>query len=126
MIKKIKAVAKETDSLPLPKKGSDYRKLYEANSQLVAGTEKVVANLPQQLNSAFLPLAKGQTQLGLAVQLLAQKEELTDTFKQIKDSKNKNLSQAFDQVFVIGSLIVLLLTPLAYLTDKKIREESII
>ncbi|WP_373756440.1 DHA2 family efflux MFS transporter permease subunit [Streptococcus ferus] len=126
MIKKIKAVAKETDSLPLPKKGSDYRKLYEANSQLVAGTEKVVANLPQQLNSAFLPLAKGQTQLGLAVQLLAQKEELTDTFKQIKDSKNKNLSQAFYQVFVIGSLIVLLLTPLAYLTDKKIREESII
>ena len=81
MIKKIKAVAKETDSLPLPKKGSDYRKLYEANSQLVAGTEKVVANLPQQLNSAFLPLAKGQTQLGLAVQLLAQKEELTDTFQ---------------------------------------------
>ncbi|WP_057490004.1 MDR family MFS transporter [Streptococcus orisasini] len=122
MIKKIKAAAKETDNLPLPKKGSDYRKLYDANSQLVAGTEKVVAKLPQQLNSAFLPLAKGQTQLGLAVQLLAQKEELTDTFKQIKDSKNKNLSKAFDQVFVIGSLIVLLSTPLAYLTDKRVNQ----
>ncbi|MBJ7540350.1 DHA2 family efflux MFS transporter permease subunit [Streptococcus sp. SL1232] len=122
MIKKIKAVAKETDNLPLPKKDSDYRKLYDANSQLVAGTEKVVANLPQQLNSAFLPLAQGQTQLGLAIQLLAQKEELTDTFNQIKDSKNKNLSQAFDQVFVIGSLIVLLTTPLAYFADKKVKE----
>ena len=119
MIKKIKAVAKETDNLPTPKKGSNYRKLYDANNALVTGTEKVVVNLPQQLSSSLLSLGEGQVQLGLAIQLLAQKEELTDTFKQIKDSKNKNLSQAFDQVFVVGSLIVLLSTPLAYLTDKK-------
>lgn len=119
MIRKIKAIAKETENLPTPKKDSNYRKLYDANNALVTGTEKVVVNLPQQLSSSLLSLGEGQVKLGLAIQLLAQKEELTDTFKQIKDSKNKNLSQAFDQVFVVSSLIVLLSTPFAYLTDKK-------
>ncbi|MDO4886865.1 MAG: MFS transporter, partial [Streptococcus sp.] len=109
-------------NLPLPKKGSDYRKLYDANSQLAAGTEKVVANLPEQLSSALLPLSQGQTQLGQGIQLLAQKEELTDTFQKIKDSKNKNLSRAFNRVFIIASLIVLITSPLAYFTDKKVKE----
>ena len=40
MLTKVKAAAKKTDNLPLPKKGSDYRKLYDANSQLVVGSEK--------------------------------------------------------------------------------------
>nr|WP_205395659.1 MFS transporter [Streptococcus lutetiensis] len=122
MIKKVKAAARKTDNLPLPKKGSDYRKLYDANSQLVAGSEKVVANLPKQISSALTPLSQGQAKLGQGIQLLAQKEELNDTFQKIKDSKNKNLSQAFNQVFIIGSLIVLITSPLAYLTDKKVKE----
>ena len=122
MLTKVKAAAKKTDNLPLPKKGSDYRKLYDANSQLVVGSEKVVANLPKQISSALTPLSQGQAQLGQGIQLLAQKEELTDTFQKIKDSKNKNLSQAFNQVFIIASLIVLITSPLAYLTDKKVKE----
>lgn len=122
MLTKVKAAAKKTDNLPLPKKGSDYRKLYDANSQLVVGSEKVVANLPKQISSALTPLSQGQAQLGQGIQLLAQKEELTDTFQKIKDSKNKNLSRAFNQVFIIASLIVLITSPLAYLTDKKVKE----
>ncbi|MCO4502940.1 permease of the major facilitator superfamily protein [Streptococcus infantarius subsp. infantarius] len=119
---KVKAAAKKTDNLPLPKKGSDYRELYDANSQLVVGSEKVVANLPKQISSALTPLSQGQAQLGQGIQLLAQKEELTDTFQKIKDSKNKNLSRAFNQVFIIASLIVLITSPLAHLTDKKVKE----
>lgn len=122
MLTKVKAAATKTDNLPLPKKGSDYRKLYDANSQLVVGSEKVVANLPKQISSALTPLSQGQAQLGQGIQLLAQKEELTDTFQKIKDSKNKNLSRAFNQVFIIASLIVLITSPLAYLTDKKVKE----
>uniref|UniRef100_UPI00258462CE MFS transporter n=1 Tax=Streptococcus sp. TaxID=1306 RepID=UPI00258462CE len=122
MLTKVKAAAKKTDNLPLPKKGSDYRKLYDANSQLVVGSEKVVVNLPKQISSALIPLSQGQAQLGQGIQLLAQKEELTDTFQKIKDSKNKNLSQAFNQVFIIASLIVLITSPLAYFTDKKVKD----
>ncbi|SDI64268.1 MFS transporter [Streptococcus equinus] len=122
MLTKVKAAAKKTDNLPLPKKGSDYRKLYDANSQLVVGSEKVVVNLPKQISSALIPLSQGKAQLGQGIQLLAQKEELTDTFQKIKDSKNKNLSQAFNQVFIIGSLIVLITSPLAYFTDKKVKD----
>lgn len=122
MLTKVKAAAKKTDNLPFPKKGSDYRKLYDANSQLIVGSEKVVANLPKQISSALTPLSQGQAQLGQGIQLLAQKEKLTDTFQKIKDSKNKNLSRAFNQVFIIVSLIVLITSPLAYLTDKKVKE----
>ena len=122
MFTKVKAAAKKTDNLPLPKKGSDYRKLYDASSKLATGTEKILANFPEQLSSALLPLTQGQAQLGQGIQLLAQKEELTDTFQKIKDSKNKNLSRAFNQVFIIASLIVLITSPLAYLTDKKVKE----
>lgn len=74
MLTKVKAAAKKTDNLLLPKKGSDYRKLYDANSQLVVGSEKVVANLPKQISSALTPLSQGQAQLGQGIQLLAQKK----------------------------------------------------
>lgn len=84
---------------------SDVPKVY--NRKLV--------ELYQEDISMFLKRKKG-------IQLLAQKEELADTFQKIKDSKNKNLSRAFNQVFIIASLIVLLTSPLAYLTDKKVKE----
>lgn len=122
MLTKVKAAAKKTDNLPLPKKGSDYRKLYDANSQLVVGSEKCRSQSSKKISSALTPLSQGQAQLGQGIQLLAQKEKLTDTFQKIKDSKNKNLSRSFNQVFVIASLIVLITSPLAYLTDKKVKE----
>ncbi|MGT2929508.1 DHA2 family efflux MFS transporter permease subunit [Streptococcus dentasini] len=120
MVKRIKQAAQDKSKLPKPKKGSDYRKLYDANELMVAGSEKIAGAVPlPQLKSSLSSLSMGQKKMSTAIQLLAQKKELTDSLKNIVKSKNDELSQAFDQVFNIGGLIVLVCLPLAYMTDKK-------
>ncbi|WP_165212641.1 DHA2 family efflux MFS transporter permease subunit [Streptococcus tangpeifui] len=120
MVKRIKQAAQDKSKLPKPKKGSDYRKLYDANELMVAGSEKIAGAVPlPQLKSSLSSLSMGQKEMSTAIQLLAQKEELTDSLKNIVKSKNDELSQAFDQVFNIGGIIVLVCLPLAYMTDKK-------
>ena len=130
MIKQIKKAAQKTDNLPIPKKGSSYRKIYDANELLINGTESISSNVSQlagvpqlagvsQLAGSLKVISDGQTELGTAIKLLAQKDELTSAFKVIIKEKNKQLSQAFDNVFIIGGGIVFICTPLALLTEKR-------
>ena len=118
MIKQIKKAAQKTDNLPNPKKGSSYRKIYEANELLINGIESISSSV-SQLAGTLKVISDGQTELGTAIKLLAQKDELTSAFKVIIKEKNKQLSQAFDNVFVIGGGIVFICTPLALLTEKR-------
>ncbi|EHJ52284.1 DHA2 family efflux MFS transporter permease subunit [Streptococcus macacae] len=126
MIKRIKKAARDTSQLPQPKKGSDYRKLYDANKLLVNGSEKLIANIPiPQIKLGLTTLSAGQKKMTSAIQLLAQKKELTDSLHAITQSKNDELSKAFDQVFNIGGIIVLVCIPLAFLTERKRSDASI-
>lgn len=126
MIKRIKKAARDTSQLPQPKKGSDYRKLYNANKLLVNGSEKLIATIPiPQTKLGLTTLSAGQKKMSLAIQLLAQKKELTDSLHAITQSKNDELSKAFDQVFNIGGIIVLVCIPLAFLTERKRSDASI-
>lgn len=126
MIKRIKKAARDTSQLPQPKKGSDYRKLYNANKLLVNGSEKLIATIPiPQTKLGLTTLSAGQKKMSSAIQLLAQKKELTDSLHAITQSKNDELSKAFDQVFNIGGIIVLVCIPLAFLTERKRSDASI-
>lgn len=126
MIKRIKKAARDTSQLPKPKKGSDYRKLYNANKLLVNGSEKLIATIPiPQTKLGLTTLSAGQKKMSSAIQLLAQKKELTDSLHAITQSKNDELSKAFDQVFNIGGIIVLVCIPLAFLTERKRSDASI-
>ena len=126
MIKRIKKAARDTSQLPQPKKGSDYRKLYNATKLLVNGSEKLIATIPiPQTKLGLTTLSAGQKKMSSAIQLLAQKKELTDSLHAITQSKNDELSKAFDQVFNIGGIIVLVCIPLAFLTERKRSDASI-
>ncbi|NLQ56264.1 MFS transporter, partial [Streptococcus mutans] len=126
MIKRIKKAARDTSQLPQPKKGSDYRKLYNANKLLVNGSEKLIATIPiPQTKLGLTTLSAGQKKMSSAIQLLAQKKELTDSLHAITQSKNDELSKAFDQVFNIGGIIVFVFIPLSFLTERKRSDSSI-
>lgn len=118
MIKAIKKAAQKTDNLPIPKKGSNYRKIYDSNQLLINGIETISSSV-SPLSSHLEVISRGQTEIGTAIKLLAQKDELTAALKVIVKEKNRQLSQAFDNVFIVGGVIVLICTPLALMTEKR-------
>lgn len=118
MVKKMKIAAQKTDNLPEPKKGSNYRKIYDANQLLINGVETVSSSVPQ-LSTSLKTISGGQAKVGTAIKLLAQKDELASALKVIVKEKNEQLSRAFDNVFIVGAIIVLICTPLALMTEKQ-------
>ncbi|MEK1419546.1 MFS transporter [Limosilactobacillus fermentum] len=50
---------------------------------------------------------------------MAQKEALTTALRKIKHTKNQQISQAFSHTYLVGAVIVLILSPIALLTDRK-------
>lgn len=118
MVEAIKIAAQKTDNLPEPKKGSDYRKIYDANQLLINGVETVSSSVPQ-LSTSLKTISGGQAKVGTAIKFLAQKDELASTLKVIVKEKNEQLSRAFDNVFIVEAIIVLICTPLALMTEKR-------
>lgn len=118
MVEVIKIAAQKTDNLPEPKKRSNYRKIYDANQLLINGVETVSSSVPQ-LSTSLKTISGGQAKVGTAIKLLAQKDELASALKVIVKEKNEQLSRAFDNVFIIGAIIVLICTPLALMTEKR-------
>ncbi len=118
MISQITKAAQKTDNLPKPKENSDFRKLYNASVLLNQGTDKISVSIPQ-LTTSLSKISKGQNQSSVGIQLLAQKEELTQTLSAIVKSKNHELSKAFNKVFKVVSFIILACTPLALYTEKR-------
>ena len=86
MVNAIKTAAQKTDNLPEPKIGSDYRKLYDANQLLINGIETVSSSVPQ-LSSGLKTISGGQSEVGTAIKLLAQKDELTAALDTIVEEK---------------------------------------
>ena len=118
MVNAIETAAQKTDNLPEPKNGSDYSKLYDANQLLINGIETVSSSVPQ-LSSSLKTISGGQSEVGTAIKLLAQKDELTAALDTIVEEKNEQLSRAFDNVFIIGAIIVLICAPLTLMTEKR-------
>ena len=118
MVKTIKTAAQKTANLPEPKKGSNYRKIYDANQLLINGVETVSSSVPQ-LSTSLKTISGDQAKVGTAIKLLAQKDELSSALKVIVKEKNEQLSRAFDNVFIVGAIIVLICTPLALMTEKR-------
>ena len=73
MVETIKTAAQKTDNLPVPKKGSNYRKIYDANQLLINGVETVSSSVPQ-LSTSLKTISGGQAKVGTAIKLLAQKD----------------------------------------------------
>ena len=48
-----------------------------------------------------------------------QKEALTTALRKIKHTKDRQISQAFSHTYLVGAVIVLILSPIALLTDRK-------
>ena len=141
MKQQIKNAAKKTSHLPNPKTGSTLKTIYTATKKIHSGSNKlnqdyasvinksqqllsgkpslILKGASQKLNLASYKINYAQEKLITGIRLIAQKEQLTKVLKHIKNSKNHQLSLAFDNVFIVNSLVVLLCTPLAYWTDKK-------
>ncbi len=101
--KQLKHAALNKSSLPRPKKGTDYRKLYDAtfkisernqkindSLQKLAGTtttNKVLNNSIIALSDGTLTLLNGQKNMLEAIKLLAQRDELKSSLSEIKKEK---------------------------------------
>ena len=118
MVETIKTAAQKTDNLPVPKKGSNYRKIYDANQLLINGVETVSSSV-SPLSNSLKTISGGQAKVGTAIKLLAQKDELSSALKVIVNEKNDQLSRAFDNVFIVGAIVVLICTPSALMTEKR-------
>lgn len=123
MIKPIKQEAKKDSNIPIPKKGSDHRKLYDAMTKLEKGTNTLNEVLPSQLmpvKTSLRQLGQGQTKVTTAIKLLAQKDELSSIFNHIVKTKNHELSRAFSHVYLTGMILLLLCLPLTIYTERKV------
>ncbi|MBD9363897.1 MFS transporter [Leuconostoc mesenteroides] len=133
--KQLKHAALNKSNLPRPKKGTDYRKLYDATFKISEGnqkindslqklagtttTNKVLNNSVIALSDGTLTLLNGQKNILEAIKLLAQRDELKSTLSEIKKEKNTSLSHAFSKTYVICAFLLLLCSPIALLSDKR-------
>lgn len=136
MTRAITKAASAKTNLPKPVAGSDLRKLYDASVALQQGSSKLtsgsatLAKVAQQsrspltisitrLAAGVATVAQGQRSALIAIKQIAQKQTLQTTFSEIKQRKNKHLAQAFSHTYLIGALIVLCLSPVAFWTDRR-------
>ncbi|TLQ49910.1 MFS transporter [Lacticaseibacillus casei] len=136
MTRAITKAASAKTNLPKPVAGSDLRKLYDASVALQQGSSKLIsgsATLTKAAQQSRSPLtisitrfgagvatiAQGQRSALTGIKQIAQKQTLQTTFSEIKQRKNKHLAQAFSHTYLIGALIVLCLSPVAFWTDRR-------
>ncbi|UQS81439.1 DHA2 family efflux MFS transporter permease subunit (plasmid) [Bombilactobacillus folatiphilus] len=122
--KKIKRVAQQTNNLPEPAKKSSLGIIYQKQKMMTDGTRtlntgltKLVKDSNNPLLTATGGLVKGQQKMLTGIKLLAQKNEIRTTLRDIKKQKNKKLTAAFSKTYLLAAIIVLLCSPIALLTD---------
>ncbi len=114
--KQLKHAALNKSSMPRPKKGTDYRKLYDATFKISEGNQKINVSLQKlagttttnkvlnnsiiALSDGTLTLLNGQKNMLEAIKLLAQRDELKSSLSEIKKEKNTSLSHAFSKTYV--------------------------
>ncbi|MGL5898755.1 MAG: MFS transporter, partial [Lactobacillaceae bacterium] len=137
-----KQAAKSQVDLPQPKKGTDLHQIYQAQKKLTITTDNLkgvnqqialtldrlenqstaiskLTMASQKVNVGNQKISQGQKKLLVGLKQLAQKEALTTALKRIKHTKNRQISQAFSHTYLVGAAIVLILSPIALLTDRK-------
>lgn len=138
----LKQVAQSKVDLPQPKKGTDLHRVYQAQKRLAIVTDNlkvsnqqlalalarlenqntVISKLTmasQKVNVGNQQISQDQKKLLVGLKQFAQKEALTTALIKIKHTKNRQISQAFSHTYLVGSVIVLILSPIALLTDRK-------
>ena len=110
----LKQAAKSQVDLPQPQKGTDLYQVYQAQKKLALATDNLKAG-----NQQLQKISQGQKKLLVGLKQLAQKEALTTALRKIKHTKNQQISQAFSHTHLVGAVIVLILSPIALLTDRK-------
>lgn len=101
--KQLKHAALNKSSMPRPKKGTDYRKLYDATFKISEGNQKINVSLQKlagttttnkvlnnsiiALSDGTLTLLNGQKNMLEAIKLLAQRDELKSSLSEIKKEK---------------------------------------
>lgn len=133
----ISEAAKVKTNLPKPAAGSDLRKLYDASAGLQQGSNKLangsealakaaqqtrspLATSIVQLSAGAATMAQGQAAFLTGIKQVAQKQTLQTAFHDITQRKNTRLAQAFSHTYLIGALIVLCLSPVAFWTDRRL------
>ena len=74
------------------------------------------------LLSGSSTLENGQNKVSTAIQLLAQKNELQNVLHQIKQQKNTQLSQAFSKTYLICAIMLVLCSPIALFSDRRVTD----
>ncbi|MBA1392836.1 MFS transporter, partial [Lactobacillus sp. XV13L] len=143
--KAVKKAALSTTGLPLPQKDTNLYKIYQAEKKLSLATLKVRQDNQQltltlnKVGNANPALAKmaaaankitvgntkisyGQNKLLSGIKQLAQKEVLINAIKKINHDKNRQISHAFSQTYLLGAVVILILSPIALFTDRRIHE----
>lgn len=138
----LKQAAKSTANLPLPAKGTDLHQIYQAEKKLATATESLknsnlqltmtlaklenenttiakIASTSKKISVGSQKIAQGQNKLLIGIKQLAQKEALTKALRKIKHTKNRQISRAFSHTYLLGALLVLVLSPIALLTDRR-------
>ena len=138
----LKQAAKSQVDLPQPQKGTDLYQVYQAQKKLALATDNLKADsqrlaltltklenqntaisklsvASQKINLGNQKISQGQKKLLVGLKQLAQKEALTTALRKTKHTKNQQISQAFSHTYLVGAVIVLILSPIALLTDRK-------
>ena len=138
----LKQAAKSQVDLPQPQKGTDLYQVYQAQKKLALATDNLKVDsqrlaltltklenqntaisklsvASQKINLGNQKISQGQKKLLVGLKQLAQKEALTTALRKIKHTKDRQISQAFSHTYLVGAVIVLILSPIALLTDRK-------
>ena len=104
----LKQAAKSQVDLPQPQKGTDLYQVYQAQKRLALATDNLKAG-NRQLALTLTKLENQNTTIS----------KLSVASQKIKHTKNQQISQAFSHTYLVGAVIVLILSPIALLTDRK-------
>lgn len=138
----LKRAAKSQANLPQPAKRTDLHRIYQAEKKLAAATEGLkngnqqltlslvklenedaaiakITEASKKINVGNQKINQGQHKLLIGIKQLAQKEALTNALRKIKHTKNRQISRAFSHTYLLSALIILVLSPIALLTDRK-------
>lgn len=136
--KELIGVTKKIVGVPKPAKSSDMYEVYRNNKKIISGAvelrkgakgfyEQIKTGIDsnqlmtdaERIHQNSQKLILNQKKISIEIQLLAQKQVLTQAFSEIKKSKNKQLTRAFKKTFWLGTLLLFVASPIAYWTDKR-------
>ncbi len=140
---KIKQAASKINGVPKPRANTNLRMLYDNSKKIYQTSFKIYqrdqqfekkkdslinnSNLKNVSNHNNLPylteanrnLIAAQKTISIKIALLAQADEIKSSLKDIKTYKNRQITSAFSQIYILSALLVIVCSPIALWTDKK-------